>query len=135
VESNEILLLRLNVDATGYGVARARLHRSRSARPESSAEATWRIAATLSRESWVMRSWTAMPRDALLSSFRPPPRRTVRHLGEVVLFFLVGHPRWICELRNHGPWGIEAMPSKESLRLQRRHHPNASRKETPCIVC
>jgi hypothetical protein len=25
-----------------------------------------------------------------------------------VSYFLVGHVRWVCELQDHGQWGIEA---------------------------
>lgn len=38
---------------------------------------------------------------------KDPPR--VPRVGELLFEFMVGHDRYRCELRDHGPYGVEAL--------------------------
>lgn len=38
---------------------------------------------------------------------KPAPPRQPKP-GELLFEFLVGHDRWLCELRDHGTFGVEA---------------------------
>jgi hypothetical protein len=57
------------------------------------------------------------------SDREPAPARQPRP-GELLFEFLVGHDRWMCELRDHGPYGIEAQFWKnEEFLMSRRFDP------------
>jgi hypothetical protein len=46
--------------------------------------------------------------DPFFSPTHKPPAPEPLKPGELLFEFLVGHDRFLCELRDHGPYGVEA---------------------------
>lgn len=59
-----------------------------------------------------------------------PPRQP--QPGELLFEFLVGHNRWLCELRDHGQYGVEAQFWKnEEFTFSRRFDDRLDRTRPP----
>jgi hypothetical protein len=84
----------------------------------------------------VLRDWkkamTEPPdRSHLLAGATPGPQR-VPKVGELLFEFLRGHDRIRCELRDHGPFGVEAQfLINEELFISRTFHPRLDPMRTP----
>lgn len=72
------------------------------------------------------RDQTALRHDAPQDAPRQPQP------GELIFEFLRGHDRYSCELRDHGPYGVEAQFWKnEEFLYSRKFHPRLDPSRTP----
>jgi hypothetical protein len=70
------------------------------------------------------------PGDMLHNHVKAAPRQP--QPGERLFEFLLGHDRILCELRDHGPYGIEAQFFRnEEFRYSRRFDPGLDPTRTP----
>lgn len=82
----------------------------------------------------VLRDWKkrmTKNRSDLLAGATPAPPRAPK-VGELLFEFLRGHDRIRCELRDHGPFGVEAQfLINEELFIGRTFHPRLDPMRTP----
>lgn len=94
-------------------------------------ERTLRAAGIAVLRDWKTRMTEPTDRSHLLAGATPGPQR-VPKVGELLFEFLRGHDRIRCELRDHGPFGVEAQfLINEELFISRTFHPRLDPMRTP----
>lgn len=80
---------------------------------------------------WKKRMTSPKDQNPLFAGATPPPPRAPK-VGELLFEFLRGHDRIRCELRDHGPFGVEAQfLINEEIFIGRTFHQRLDPTRTP----